>query len=53
MTFRDIRLALRSLVYDRSVSAIVIFCLALGIGVKTLIPISFAPIPLRITTRVA
>ena len=34
MTFRDIRLALRSLVYDRSASAIVILCLALGIGVN-------------------
>ena len=34
MTFRDFRLALRSLVHDRSVSAIVILCLALGIGVN-------------------
>src|SRR5215471_13843242 len=34
MTFHDIRLALRSLVHDRSVSAIVILCLALGIGVN-------------------
>ena len=34
MTFHDIRLAVRSLVLDRSVSAIVILCLALGIGVN-------------------
>ncbi len=34
MIFHDIRLALRSLVRDRSVSAIVILCLALGIGVN-------------------
>ena len=34
MTFHDIRLAVRSLVRDRSVSAIVILCLALGIGVN-------------------
>src|SRR6185436_1021512 len=34
MTFHDIRLAVRSLVHDRSVSAIVILCLALGIGVN-------------------
>jgi putative ABC transport system permease protein len=34
MTFHDIRLALRRLVHDRSVSAIVILCLALGIGVN-------------------
>ena len=34
MTFHDIRLALRSLVHDRSVSAIVILCLAVGIGVN-------------------
>ena len=33
MTF-DSRLAVRSLVIDRSVSAIVILCLALGIGVN-------------------
>ena len=31
MTFHDIRLALRSLIHDRSVSAIVILCLALGV----------------------
>jgi predicted lysophospholipase L1 biosynthesis ABC-type transport system permease subunit len=35
MTFHDIRLAVRSLVRDRSVSAIVILCLGLGIGVNT------------------
>ena len=34
MTFHDIRLALRSLVHDRSVAAIVILCLALGIGIN-------------------
>ena len=34
MTLHDIRLAVRSLVLDRSVSAIVILCLALGIGVN-------------------
>ena len=34
MTVHDIRLAVRSLVHDRSVSAIVILCLALGIGVN-------------------
>jgi hypothetical protein len=34
MTFHDIRLALRSLAHDRSVSAIVILCLALGIGIN-------------------
>jgi hypothetical protein len=34
MTFQNIRLALRSLVHDRSVSAIAILCLALGIGVN-------------------
>ena len=34
MTFHDIRLAVRSLVLDRSVSAIVVLCLALGIGVN-------------------
>src|SRR5882762_4058199 len=34
MIFHDIRLALRSLVRDRSVSAIVILCLALGISVN-------------------
>src|SRR4029453_15353972 len=34
MTFHDIRLAVRSLVHDRSVSAVVILCLALGIGVN-------------------
>src|SRR5215510_10595620 len=34
MTFHDIRFAVRRLVLDRSVSAIVILCLALGIGVN-------------------
>jgi len=34
MTVHDIRLAVRSLTLDRSVSAIVILCLALGIGVN-------------------
>jgi len=34
MTFQDIRLAIRSLLRDRSVSAIVIVCLAVGIGVN-------------------
>src|SRR5882672_5583766 len=34
MTVHDIRLAVRSLTVDRSVSAIVILCLALGIGVN-------------------
>jgi putative ABC transport system permease protein len=34
MTFHDIRLAVRRLVLDRSVSVIVILCLALGIGVN-------------------
>ena len=34
MTFRDIRLAVRTLVLDRSVSVVVILCLALGIGVN-------------------
>ena len=34
MTFHEIRLAVRSLVVDRSVTAIVIFFLALGIGVN-------------------
>jgi putative ABC transport system permease protein len=34
MTFHDIRLAVRSLVHDRSLSAIVVLCLALGIGVN-------------------
>src|SRR6478672_6674720 len=34
MTFHDIRLAVRRLVHDRSVSAVVILCLALGIGVN-------------------
>ena len=34
MTFQDIRLAVRTLVLDRSVSAVVILCLALGIGVN-------------------
>jgi putative ABC transport system permease protein len=34
MTFHDIRPAVRSLTVDRSVSAIVILCLALGIGVN-------------------
>src|SRR5262245_60530639 len=34
MTFHDIRLAVRRLVLDRSVSVVVILCLALGIGVN-------------------
>ena len=34
MTFRDIKYAVRSLVHDRSISTIVILCLALGIGVN-------------------
>lgn len=34
MTFHDIRLAVRGLVLDRSVSAIVILFFALGIGVN-------------------
>ena len=34
MTFHDIRLAVRTLVLDRSVSVVVILCLALGIGVN-------------------
>jgi putative ABC transport system permease protein len=34
MTFQGIRHAIRSLVFDRGVSAIVILCLALGIGVN-------------------
>jgi putative ABC transport system permease protein len=34
MGFRDIRYAVRSLIHDRSVSAIVVLCLALGIGVN-------------------
>jgi putative ABC transport system permease protein len=34
VTFNDIRLAVRSLLLDRTVSAIVILCLALGIGVN-------------------
>ena len=34
MTLQGIRYAIRSLVHDRSVSAIVIACLALGIGVN-------------------
>ena len=34
MGFRDIKYAIRSLVHDRSVSVIVIACLALGIGVN-------------------
>lgn len=34
MTFQGIRYAVRSLIFDRSVSAIVILCLALGIGVN-------------------
>jgi len=34
MTFHDIRLAVRTLGRDRSVSAVVILCLALGIGVN-------------------
>jgi putative ABC transport system permease protein len=34
MTFQGIRYAVRSLVFDRGVSAIVILCLALGIGVN-------------------
>lgn len=34
MTSRDIRLAVRSLLRDRSVSAIAMVCLALGIGVN-------------------
>jgi putative ABC transport system permease protein len=34
MTFHDTRFAVRRLVHDRSVSAIVILCLALGIGVN-------------------
>lgn len=34
MSFREIRHALRSLVHDRSISVIVIACLALGIGVN-------------------
>ena len=37
MTFHDIRLALRSLVHDRSVSAIVILCLAIGIGINAVL----------------
>ena len=34
MTLQAIRYAVRSLIYDRGVSAIVIACLALGIGVN-------------------
>jgi putative ABC transport system permease protein len=34
MTFQGIRHAIRSLVFDRGISAIVILCLALGIGVN-------------------
>ena len=34
MGFRDMRYAIRSLVHDRGVSAIVILCLSLGIGVN-------------------
>ena len=34
MTFQGVRYAVRSLIFDRGVSAIVILCLALGIGVN-------------------
>src|SRR4051794_2028492 len=37
MILYDLRLAVRSLVVDRSVTAIVILCLALGIGVNAML----------------